>query len=68
MTALALVAAFNWNSAQETRSSLVEAANRDALPVAVAASLEDSLESELLLAAADSPSLFSDEEVIAMLF
>lgn len=39
-----------------------------ALPVEVVESLESSLESELLVAAADKPGLFSDEEVIAMLF
>ena len=68
LAALALIAAFNWNSAMEPRSSLADATNPDAFPVAVATSMEDSLESELLLAAADTPSLFSDEEVVAMLF
>ena len=68
MTALALVAAFNWNSAMDSKNRLAEATDAEALPVAVATSLEDSLESELLVAAANTPSLFSDEEVIAMLF
>ena len=68
LAALALIAALNWNSAMEPRSSLADATSPEALPAAVATSLEDSLESELLVAAANTPSLFSDEEVIAMLF
>ena len=68
LAALALTVALAWNPSKEAASGLAEATDSGALPVAVATSFEDSLESELLLAAADTPSLFSDEEVVAMLF
>lgn len=67
LAALALTAALTWNSSNDAKTIAKESLN-EPLPVAVATSLEDSLESELLLAAADTPNLFSDEEVIAMLF
>ncbi|MGJ8723063.1 MAG: hypothetical protein ACSHYB_00785 [Roseibacillus sp.] len=66
--ALALTAALIWNPFNEPGDTLTQSDGAEVLPIAVATSLENSLESELLLAAADTPSLFSDEEVIAMLF
>ncbi|MBK1835279.1 hypothetical protein [Roseibacillus ishigakijimensis] len=43
-------------------------ATGEAFPAEVADSLESSLKTELLLTAADDPDLFSNEELVAMLF
>ena len=66
--ALALTAAVVWNPTFGSKDSLAKTGESEVLPTAVATAMETSLESELLLAAADTPGLFSDEEVIAMLF
>lgn len=69
LAALLLIASILWNpSANQNSSNLADTTPSESIPLKVASSLESSLESELLLAAADSPELFSDEEVIAMLF
>ena len=68
-TALLSVMLWNLNSHSADDTPLADGEqNTEILAAEVATSLESSLESELLLAAADEPELFSDEEVIAMLF
>lgn len=65
---MAAVAFLLWNPDSKPAASVVQLPDNEAIPLEVASSLESSFESELLLAAADTPELFSDEEVIAMLF
>lgn len=65
---LAVAAVVFWNPSSSSPAGFAKTSDSDPLPLEVASSLESSLESELLLAAADAPDLFSDEEVIAMLF
>ncbi|GHC59138.1 hypothetical protein AAFN60_12270 [Roseibacillus persicicus] len=65
--ALALVVAWPSLFGPEAETD-AQASHSNELPAEVVESLEISLESELLIAAADKPGLFSDEEVIAMLF
>lgn len=70
LAATALAAVLLWNPSQDSATSSQIAQNVDSelIPMEIASSLESSLESELLIAAANTPDLFSDEEVIAMLF
>lgn len=67
LAALALGGALLWNPRTPDSTPVALSGENEAISQEVASSLESSLESELLLAAADTPELFSDEEVIAML-
>ena len=70
LAVFAAVSSFLWVSSSNgpSPSQIAQNADNDLIPIEVASSLESTLESELLIAAADTPALFSDEEVFAMLF
>ena len=69
LAALALTVALVWSPSDNAGNPLCRVTRLPMpSPSLLPLPLRTSLESELLLAAADTPSLFSDEEVIAMLF
>ena len=69
LATLATVTILLWNPfQQQEKTSLTNTKHSEVIPAEVASTIESTLEAELLVAAADSPDLFSDEEVISMLF